>query len=176
MTNVWSEASPQCQQVARFARWLEILPLGEASSRAVGVGLTASRFRLLLVTAMLTGAATLIVGPLSFVGLMAPHMARMTGLQRPMPQLCGAAIIGALIMLLADWLGRNLLFPYQVPAGLLATFIGGPYFMKLRARGERYAARRSGPAASFETNVTVVAFPASTFNGGEQVPYTSRPP
>lgn len=120
-----------------FTRWLEILPLGEASSRSIGVGLTSSRFRLLLVTAVLTGAATLIVGPLSFVGLMAPHIARMMGLQRPMPQLCGAAVLGALIMLAADWLGRNLLFPYQIPAGLLATFIGGPYFMWLMARSAR---------------------------------------
>lgn len=120
-----------------FARWLEILPLGETSSRALGVTLTASRLQLLLAAAVLTGGATLIVGPLSFVGLMAPHMARMTGLQRPMPQLYGSAVIGALLMLIADWLGRNLLFPYQVPAGLLATFIGGPYLMVLIWRSGR---------------------------------------
>jgi ABC-type Fe3+-siderophore transport system permease subunit len=120
-----------------FSRWLEILPLGETTSRALGVGLTSSRLGLLLVTALLTGAATLIVGPLSFVGLMAPHMARMMGLQRSVTQLYGSAILGALIMLAADWLGRNLLFPYQVPAGLLATFVGGPYFMWLMAKGVR---------------------------------------
>jgi iron complex transport system permease protein len=112
-----------------FSRWLEILPLGEASSRALGIGLGASRLRLLLAAALLTGAATLIVGPLSFVGLMAPHIARMMGLQRPMPQLYGSAVLGALIMVVADWLGQNLLFPYQIPGGLLATLVGGPYFM-----------------------------------------------
>lgn len=120
-----------------FTRWLEILPLGEASSRALGIGLGASRFRLLLAAALLTGAATLIVGPLSFVGLMAPHMARMMGLQRPMPQLYGAAVLGALVMIVADWLGRNLLFPYQIPAGLLATLVGAPYFMWQMGRGGR---------------------------------------
>ncbi|MEZ2127923.1 MULTISPECIES: Fe(3+)-hydroxamate ABC transporter permease FhuB [unclassified Sinorhizobium] len=120
-----------------FARWLEILPLGETSSRALGVNLAVSRLQLLFTAAMLTGAATLIVGPLSFVGLMAPHMARMIGLQRSMAQLYGSAVIGALIMLCADWLGRNLLFPYQVPAGLLATFIGGPYLMGLFWRSGR---------------------------------------
>ncbi len=117
-----------------FSRWLTILPLGDQTSRAVGVPLDQSRLRLLLLTAILTGAATLIVGPLSFVGLMAPHMARMMGLQRPVPQLFGAALLGALIMLVADWFGRNLIFPYQIPAGLIATFIGGPYFTKLMAR------------------------------------------
>lgn len=120
-----------------FARWLDILPLGEAASRALGVDLTASRFRLLAVIAILTGAATLIVGPLSFVGLMAPHMARMMGLQRPMTHLAGAAGLGALTMVLADWLGRNLLFPYQMPAGLIATFVGAPYFMRLMWRNSR---------------------------------------
>ncbi len=103
-----------------FARWLEILPLGEASSRSIGVGLTTSRFRLLLVTAVLTGAATLIVGPLSFIGLMAPHMARMTGLQRPMPQLYGAAVIGVLIMLPPTGSDATCSSPTKVPAGLPA--------------------------------------------------------
>jgi len=65
---------------------------------------------------------------------MAPHMARMVGFRRAIPQLYGAAIVGALIMLVADWLGRSLMFPYQVPAGLLATFIGTPYFLWLMWR------------------------------------------
>ncbi|MGK6317386.1 Fe(3+)-hydroxamate ABC transporter permease FhuB [Neorhizobium sp. DT-125] len=120
-----------------LSRWLEILPLGEASSRALGVNLTTSRLHVLLAAAVLTGGATLIVGPLSFVGLLAPHMARMIGLRRAMPQLYGSAVIGALIMLVADWFGRNLLFPYQVPAGLLATFIGGPYLTGLIWRSSR---------------------------------------
>lgn len=117
-----------------LSRWLDILPLGEAPARALGVSLAASRLAFLVTAAVLTGAATLIVGPLSFVGLMAPHMARMLGLNRPMAQLFGAAILGALIMVIADWLGRNLLYPSQVPAGLLATFIGGPYFLVLMRR------------------------------------------
>lgn len=120
-----------------LSRWLEILPLGEASSRALGVGLATSRLQVLFAAAVLTGGATLIVGPLSFVGLLAPHMARMIGLRRAMPQLYGSAVVGALIMLVADWLGRNLLFPYQVPAGLLASFIGGPYLMGLIWRSGR---------------------------------------
>ncbi len=120
-----------------FSRWLEILPLGDASCRSVGISLGTSRLLLLLVTALLAGAATLIVGPLSFVGLMAPNMARMMGLRRAMPQIYGSAALGALIMVLADWLGRNILFPYQIPAGLLATFIGGPYFVWLLAKRAR---------------------------------------
>lgn len=101
---------------------------------SIGVDLRASRLALLLLIAALAAAATLIVGPMSFVGLMAPHMARTAGLQRPVEQLMGSAALGCLIMVLADWLGRNLMFPYQVPAGLLATFIGAPYFLWLVRR------------------------------------------
>ncbi|AIR65269.1 iron ABC transporter [Cedecea neteri] len=112
-------------------RWLVILPLGGATARAVGMALTPSRFALLLLAATLTATATLIVGPLSFVGLMAPHIARMLGFRRAMPQIAMAGIFGGMLMILADWCGRMILFPNQVPAGLLATFIGAPYFVYL---------------------------------------------
>ena len=121
--------------VASFAkRWLAILPLGAVGAQAVGVNIAGARLMLLLLTAMAVSAPTLIVGPLSFVGLMAPHMAWMLGLQRPIAHLLGAAILGALIMVVADWLGRNILFPWQVPAGLLATLIGAPYLLWLMRR------------------------------------------
>jgi ferric hydroxamate transport system permease protein len=60
---------------------------------------------------------------------MAPHMARMLGFSRALPPLLAAAVLGGLVLVAADWLGRNLIFPWQVPAGLLAAFVGGPYFM-----------------------------------------------
>ena len=125
-----------------FARWLEILPLGTTAARSVGVSPAVSRFGLLLLTAVLTAAATLAVGPLSFVGLMAPHIARMLGLQRALPQMIGAALAGAAVMLAADWLGRVAIFPRQIPAGLVATLIGGPCLMLLMRR-----AAPAGPAA-----------------------------
>ncbi len=110
-------------------RWLTILPLGGATARAVGVALTPSRLALLLLAACLTAAATLTIGPLSFVGLMAPHIARMLGFRRALPQQVMAALLGGGLMVAADWCGRMLSFPDQIPAGLLATFIGAPYFI-----------------------------------------------
>lgn len=112
-------------------RWLTILPLGGATARAVGIALTPSRLALLLLAAVLTAAATLTIGPLSFVGLMAPHIARMLGFRRALPQQVMAALLGGGVMLAADWCGRMLAFPDQIPAGLLATFIGAPYFVYL---------------------------------------------
>ncbi len=113
------------------ARWLTILPLGGATARAVGMALTPSRLALLLLSAALTAAATLTIGPLSFIGLMAPHMARMLGFRRALPQLVMAALLGAVLMVFADWCGRMMSFPDQIPAGLLATFFGAPYFVYL---------------------------------------------
>lgn len=115
-------------------RWLQILPLGEASARALGVSTRGARFALLLLIALLTAAATLIVGPLSFVGLTAPHFARLLGARRPLQQVLLAAPVGALTIVVADWLGRALLMPRELPAGLVATLIGAPYLMWLLGR------------------------------------------
>ncbi|WP_414707022.1 Fe(3+)-hydroxamate ABC transporter permease FhuB [Salinisphaera sp.] len=112
-----------------LARWLDVLPLGEPVSRALGLHVTASRLLLLVLVAVLTAAATLVVGPLSFVGLLAPHLARLTGLARARTQMAGAMAFGALLMIAADWVGREILFPMEIPAGLVATLIGGGYFM-----------------------------------------------
>ncbi|WP_247896087.1 Fe(3+)-hydroxamate ABC transporter permease FhuB [Azospirillum brasilense] len=116
------------------ARWLDLLPLGGGVAAALGVSPPLSRAVLFSLSALLTAAATLIVGPLSFVGLMGPHLARMLGLQRAAAHLLGSALLGGLVMLAADWLGRGVIFPYQVPAGLLASVIGGPFLLWLLGR------------------------------------------
>ena len=110
------------------ARWLTILPLGEPPAAALGLSVGRSRLALLLFSAGLTAASTLLVGPLSFVGLMAPHLARFSGARGALAETFTAGLIGALIMVLADWLGRTVAFPWQVPAGVVATAIGGLYF------------------------------------------------
>ncbi|RKR06549.1 iron complex transport system permease protein [Kushneria sinocarnis] len=112
-----------------FHRWLDLLPLGEDSAHALGLNVRLSRILLLALMALMTAGATLVVGPLSFIGLMAPHMARLAGLPDARSHLLGAGLIGMLIMVLADWLGRVVAFPDQIPAGLVASLIGGAWFM-----------------------------------------------
>mgnify|MGYP000055668135 FL=1 len=111
------------------ARWLDILPLGQESARALGIKVGRSRGLLLLLVACLTVSATLVVGPLSFIGLMAPHLARLFGFSRAREHLVCSALIGCGLMLFADWLGRQWLYPQEVPAGLVASLIGGLYLM-----------------------------------------------
>jgi iron complex transport system permease protein len=119
-----------------MTRWLEILPLGADHARAVGLPLQMTRLTLTLFAAGLTAAASLIVGPLSFVGLVAPHMARLLGFGRAHHQLLAAILIGAGLMTGADWLSRIVSFPYQLPLGLFASLIGGPYLIWLLRRNQ----------------------------------------
>ncbi len=115
-------------------RWLDILPLGPAPSAAVGIPLARSRLALFGLSGLMTAAATLTVGPLSFVGLMGPHLAREAGLTRALPQMSGAALIGGGLMVAADFVGRTIAAPYQIPAGLVSALLGAPCLMFLLSR------------------------------------------
>lgn len=111
--------------------WLELLPLGHEIAKASGVPMTLSRNVLFFLCALLTASATILIGPLSFSGLMGPHLARLAGFHRAGLQLAASALVGGLVLLIADWLGRNIIFPFQIPAGLLATLVGGPFLLVL---------------------------------------------
>lgn len=112
-----------------FSRWLEILSLQAPVAQALGLNLKQVRWILILFSALLTALATLIIGPLSFIGLLVPQIARFLGVTRAYQQLFISALLGGLIMVLADWFGRQIMFPYELPAGLVATLIGGTYFL-----------------------------------------------
>uniref|UniRef100_UPI0018EEDD5C iron chelate uptake ABC transporter family permease subunit n=1 Tax=Paracoccus binzhouensis TaxID=2796149 RepID=UPI0018EEDD5C len=113
------------------ARWLEILPLGAEVGRALGLPLAQVRLGLVLLAGLATGAATMLVGPVSFVGLMAPHLARSLGLARAVPFCAGSWLLGALLMLLAAFGARTASYPYDLPLGLFATLIGTPWLFVL---------------------------------------------
>ena len=110
-------------------RPLSILPLGETSASSLGLQVTKVRLLLLLLAALLTASATVVIGPLSFVGLIAPHLARVLGQQTVGRQLVVAALAGGLLLGVADYLSRIVVYPNQLPAGLLAALVGGLYFL-----------------------------------------------
>ncbi|PTO81530.1 Fe(3+)-hydroxamate ABC transporter permease FhuB [Vibrio splendidus] len=112
-------------------RWIELINLGDVTTSSLGMNTTAVRLALLLLVAALTTLCTIVIGPLSFIGLLAPHMARSLHQYRAIPQMLTAALVGAIIMVAADWIGRTLWFPWQFPAGLLASLLGGGYFLYL---------------------------------------------
>lgn len=118
-------------------RWLAALPLGPGVAQGLGLPLRRARLALIALAGLATGAATMLVGPLSFVGLMAPHLARRAGFARATDQLAGAALIGAILMLAADFGARMAGFPYELPLGLFASLIGAPWLLWLMTRTAR---------------------------------------
>ncbi|RWR05215.1 Fe(3+)-hydroxamate ABC transporter permease FhuB [Paenirhodobacter populi] len=119
------------------ARWLEILPLGTEVSRALGLRLSRIRPGLVLLAGLATGVATMLVGPVSFVGLMAPHLARSLGLVRAAPFVIASWLIGALLMVIAAFGARTAGYPYDLPLGLFATLIGTPWLFVLLLKRSR---------------------------------------
>lgn len=118
------------------ARWLTVLPLGVEIASALGLSRVA-RVSLFLVAGVATGTATVLVGPVSFVGLMAPHIARRIGLNSAAAFTAGAMLIGGFLMMLADAGARLAAFPYELPLGLFATLIGTPWLLLTMTRQTR---------------------------------------
>ncbi|OOF42813.1 Fe3+-hydroxamate ABC transporter permease FhuB [Rodentibacter rarus] len=112
-----------------FSRWLDLLRLQSPMAQALGLNILQTRWILIIFSAILTALATLMVGPLSFIGLLVPHLTHFLGVYKARQQLLISALLGSTIMLIADWIGRQILFPYEIPAGLVATLVGGSYFL-----------------------------------------------
>lgn len=120
-----------------LARWIEILPLGAPVARGLGLPLSLARLVLILGAGLATGAACVLTGPVSFVGLMAPHIARSLGLARPVAFLTGSWLCGAALMVLAAFGARTLTYPYDLPLGLIATLVGAPWLFLALIRRSR---------------------------------------
>lgn len=118
-----------CGFLCLVVRPLTLLPLGDTSASSLGLPVAKARLLLLLVAAVLTASATVVIGPLSFVGLIAPHLARVLGQQTVGRQMVAAALVGGLLLAAADYLSRIVVYPGQLPAGLLAALVGGVYFL-----------------------------------------------
>ena len=117
-----------------LVRWIGVLELGPGAAGSLGLPVSRARGLLFCLAGLMTAAATLAVGPLSFIGLMAPHIARHLGFVRPADQLLVAASAGACLMVTADWIGRHGYFPYDMPSGLISALVGTPFLMVLLGR------------------------------------------
>ncbi|NWJ24258.1 Fe(3+)-hydroxamate ABC transporter permease FhuB [Rhizobium sp. RM] len=115
-------------------RWLAILPLGQAVPQSLGLPLIGARAGVVAVAGIATAAASLLVGPLSFVGLMAPHIALRAGFVTPRHHMLASFLFGATLMVLSDLGARTITFPYELPLGLFATLAGAPYLIWLAGR------------------------------------------
>nr|WP_246580639.1 iron ABC transporter permease [Deinococcus aestuarii] len=117
-----------------LSRTLDVLNLGEDLATSLGTRVSAARLLCLGVGVALAGAAVTGAGILGFVGLLAPHLARLLVGGRHGRLVPVSVLVGALLVLAADTLGRTLLPPVEVPAGIFTTLVGAPYFLYLLRR------------------------------------------
>lgn len=113
------------------ARAADVALLGNQTATGLGVRLPQLTVLRFIAPVLLTAASVSCVGSIGFVGLIAPHMARFLLRGGQVSLLCGSALLGALLVLLADSLGRLAFAPLQIPAGIVISLIGGPFFLAL---------------------------------------------
>jgi iron complex transport system permease protein len=111
------------------ARALTLIGIGDGVAQGRGLNLTQTRLAWLALVALLTALVTSQMGPVGFLGLLAPHIASLLGARRLQPQLLLAGLIGSVLLLVADWLGRVLIYPLQVPVGIMASVLCGSFFI-----------------------------------------------
>ena len=126
-------------------RWLSILPLGMQTAKSVGVPVPAAQTSLLILVAVMTAVATPVIGPLTFVGLMAPHVVGLLGIRSVPAGLALSTVAGMAFMMLADTLARTIAFPLQLPTGILASLLAGPFLLLLISSGGKWTATRPTP-------------------------------
>lgn len=111
------------------SRKLDVLHLGEDVATAIGTHVNRTKMILLLAAVMLAGAAISVVGGLSFLGLIAPHIARSIVGHKHLHIIIMSGLIGGLLMVFADGLARVIAPPIDIPVGVLIAIIGAPYFL-----------------------------------------------
>lgn len=116
-----------------LGRGLSTLRLNSAVARGLGVRLAWVRGLTLALTVVLTALAVAVVGPVGLIALAAPEMARFLAGSRGVPIL-NAALTGALLMIIADWAGRSVLAPLEIPVGVVTALVGGPYLLWILIR------------------------------------------
>jgi iron complex transport system permease protein len=116
-----------------ISRRLDLLGMGDEAASSIGVPVGPTRAVALVVGVVLVGTATAAVGPIAFVALAAPQLARrLTGTTGP--GMIAAGVLGGVLLLAGDVLGQRLAAPAQFPAGTMTASIGGLYLVWLLAR------------------------------------------
>jgi iron complex transport system permease protein len=113
---------------------LDLLALGDETAESLGASVQRTRLSALLLSVALAAVSVAVCGAISFVGLIAPHMARLLVGGNHRRMLPAAAMVGALLVLIADIAARTLAAPLELPAGVVTSLIGAPYFLFLLTR------------------------------------------
>lgn len=117
-----------------LSRWMTLIGTGRQFAFGRGLNVSWAYIVLLLIVALLCAFITTTMGPVAFVGLIAPHIAVILGARQAKVQLWVAGLLGGLLLLSADVIGQLLVHPAQIAAGVLVSVIGGVYFVFLLIR------------------------------------------
>jgi len=120
--------------ILAYVRDLDALMLGETAAHSVGVDVARTRFRLVLATSLVVGAAVAIAGPIGFVGLLVPHIIRVGVGPRHAALLPLSFLCGGIFLVLADLVARSALATEQLPVGVVTAVVGAPAFLALLVR------------------------------------------
>lgn len=117
--------------LARLARPLNLLALGEHTARSLGVEIEQVKQRIFIVSALMTGAVVSVSGMIGFVGMLIPHSVRMVIGADHRLLLPASFFVGAIFLTIADTLSRTILAPAEIPVGIVTALMGGPFFLYL---------------------------------------------
>lgn len=118
----------------READALDLLSLGEAEARHLGVDVERMKRRLVVLVALIVGASVAVSGIIGFIGLMVPHLVRLVVGPDHRRLLPGSALFGAVLLIAADTVARGAAAPAELPVGILTALLGGPFFLWLLLR------------------------------------------
>ena len=116
-----------------------ILALSDRLVGSIGINVARTRFAISAVAVLLSAASTAIIGSVSFLGLIVPHISRLIVGSDHKKLIPYSAVLGAVFFLTADTFGRWIAYPYEISAAILMAVVGGPLFIFLLLRSKKYA-------------------------------------
>jgi iron complex transport system permease protein len=122
-----------------FSGMCNIMSLEDKTVRGLGVNVNAVRIAVSLIAVLLAGISTAVVGAISFLGLIVPHIGRILVGSNHRALIPFSMLFGAFTFLLADTIGRTIAYPYEISASIIMSVVGGPFFIILLRRAKKYA-------------------------------------
>jgi iron complex transport system permease protein len=115
----------------------DLLALEDKTARSIGVSVAKSRMVISVIAVLLAAISTAVIGAISFLGLIVPHIARLLVGSSHKTLVPYSALLGAAVLLLADTVGRTVAAPYEISASVIMSVVGGPFFILLLRRSKQ---------------------------------------
>jgi len=125
-------------QLIRQSKQLEVMQLGDKEAQYLGVEVEATKQKIVLLVVLMVGACVAFTGMIGFVGLVVPHLVRMYFKYLPFRRMIPiTALVGGILLLLADTIARTIIIPSELPIGILTSLFGAPFFLYLIIRNKK---------------------------------------